>query len=79
MTDYPVDPDDLVISEEPSKDGKGHAGTIFYIREKKRRDGYTYQSTALTLDAAKWVINELRRSQKEWLTMRGPGAITAAH
>ena len=69
-----VDPDDLVITEEAGK-CNGVAGTIFYIREKKRRDGYTYQTTAATMGAAKWVIEELRRTHKKWLTMRGPGAI----
>ncbi len=73
---YPVDIESLVITEEPSK-CNGIAGTIFYIREHPRRDGYTYQSTATSMATAKWVIEELKRNREKLLTLRGPGAITS--
>ena len=53
--------DELHITEEPSKDRTGNAGTIFYIREKPYRPGYSYQSTALTRDAAEREVLKLGR------------------
>ena len=60
MTDWI---DSLVITEEPSKDKNGKPSIIFYIREKPFRPGYSYQSTALTRNAAEWVINELKKDR----------------
>ena len=60
MTDWI---DSLVITEEASKDKNGKPTTIFYIREKPFRAGYSYQSTTLTQNAAEWVIDELKRDK----------------
>lgn len=55
--------DTLVITEEASKDKNGKPCTIFYIREKPFRPGYSYQSTATSQNAAEWVINELKKDR----------------
>jgi hypothetical protein len=60
MTDWI---DTLVITEEPSKDKFGKLCTIFYIREKPFRSGYSYQSTATSENSAKWVIAELKKDR----------------
>lgn len=57
--------DSLVITEEPSKDKNGKPSTIFYIREKPFRAGFSYQSTALTQNAAEWIIADLRRTERQ--------------
>lgn len=77
MKEYPIDIESLVITEEMSKDNKGIAGTIFYIREKPFRIGYSYQTTAMSFDTAEWVIKELKINREKWLTLRGPCATTS--
>ena len=54
--------DDLIIVEESSKDGNKKPCSLFYIRERNHKQGYTYQSTSSTLDGANWTI--LRFSKK---------------
>jgi predicted ArsR family transcriptional regulator len=54
--------DTLVITEEASKTN-GRPSTIFYIREKPFRFGYSYQSTASTQKAAEQVINQLKKDR----------------
>lgn len=51
----------LTITEEASRDKHGKLTTIFYIKEKPFDLGRSYQSTALTEDAAKWVISQLKK------------------
>lgn len=57
--------DTLVITEEASKDDKGKPTTIFYIREKPFRPGYSYQSTATSESTAKWVVNRLKAERDQ--------------
>lgn len=54
--------DTLTITEEASKPSKPDGQwTIFYIREKPFKVGYSYQSTAMTEAAAEWVITQLKK------------------
>lgn len=59
--------DTLIITEEQSGNKKkNETVTLFYIREKPFKAGYSYQSTALTLNAAESVVTELKKYRNNY-------------